>query len=426
MQRRGFARLLACCALIALPAGFLQPAATRAQQHDSDDTNRAPSRSDPIKRSAEFAQRDDGRQRPSYQADPDGAALGIRAVRSDDPGVKVAKVYPDGPAHDAGILVMDHILAVDGRKVSTVDELSRLIASKKPRSALRMRIRHATGQEETVVVTLGTRESALNEPSSINSEFLERTIRRDLRKIQRREGLPILRDQDEVGVESQQGGTPKRDARRQDASDRAQSENRASAEATIQRRHRESRLVDSTKNNDRSTPERSDNESVAGIVVTEGRDDGIVVVQVRPNSSAAAAGIRVHDSIVAVDGREVTSPRDLVRALRQRDPGSTIELRVARNGRTLSTTLRPPALPGQPSSTGRQLSVSRIDELIDQVAALRNEVARLHDEVEQLRQSRDAGARDTAQQTRFPQRLRSTRSTGARPEAPVDVERSPQ
>jgi S1-C subfamily serine protease len=68
---------------------------------------------------------------------------------------------------------------------------------------------------------------------------------------------------------------------------------------------------------------------------------GAEVVEVQPDSAAAAAGIEVGDVITAVDDRPVTSSTELTAAVRSEAPGEKVSLTV-RNGdhsRTVEVTL---------------------------------------------------------------------------------------
>ena len=83
--------------------------------------------------------------------------------------------------------------------------------------------------------------------------------------------------------------------------------------------------------------------SAGGTARTEGflgvqlgrRDDGgsgALVVDVVAGSPAAAAGLRVNDVVVAVDGKPVTGQAALVAAIRDHRPGDTLKIDVRRAG----------------------------------------------------------------------------------------------
>jgi serine protease Do len=59
---------------------------------------------------------------------------------------------------------------------------------------------------------------------------------------------------------------------------------------------------------------------------------GAVVRAVVKDGPAARAGLRARDRISAVEGSAVSSPRDLVRQVKSRPPGSWVELTVLRDG----------------------------------------------------------------------------------------------
>jgi Lon-like protease len=76
----------------------------------------------------------------------------------------------------------------------------------------------------------------------------------------------------------------------------------------------------------------------------------------------AAAKLRPRDLIVAVDGTPVTMPDDLMRILRNRRPGRTLELRVRRGERELEIAIRPVSNPANPRLPflGVQLAEPRV------------------------------------------------------------------
>jgi len=67
----------------------------------------------------------------------------------------------------------------------------------------------------------------------------------------------------------------------------------------------------------------------------------VIVVDVQPDSPAAAAGLMVGDVIVALGGTRITEPGDLRAVLRPQQVGETVTLSVARGGepREISVTI---------------------------------------------------------------------------------------
>jgi serine protease DegQ len=62
---------------------------------------------------------------------------------------------------------------------------------------------------------------------------------------------------------------------------------------------------------------------------------GALITGVEPGTAAAAAGLRIDDVVVAVDGRPVTSAGSLRAAIGQLRVDQPIELEILRGGRTL-------------------------------------------------------------------------------------------
>ena len=60
------------------------------------------------------------------------------------------------------------------------------------------------------------------------------------------------------------------------------------------------------------------------------QDDGVEIDALQPGGPGATGGLRVHDRILAVNGAEVDTPRDVVRAIAALPPGSAAALVVRR------------------------------------------------------------------------------------------------
>jgi serine protease Do len=67
-----------------------------------------------------------------------------------------------------------------------------------------------------------------------------------------------------------------------------------------------------------------------------GVKEGVLVSEVSSGTPAATAGIQAGDVITAVNGRSVMSSADLVREVREAEPGSTIDVRVTRNHKEMT------------------------------------------------------------------------------------------
>jgi serine protease Do len=67
---------------------------------------------------------------------------------------------------------------------------------------------------------------------------------------------------------------------------------------------------------------------------------GALVTDVSDGYPGERAGLRPYDAIVALDDRPVTSDDDLIREISSRAPGSTARLRILRDGREESVTLK--------------------------------------------------------------------------------------
>jgi putative serine protease PepD len=81
-------------------------------------------------------------------------------------------------------------------------------------------------------------------------------------------------------------------------------------------------------------------EGFLGVSLEARRDGGVgsIIATVQPDSPADAAGIKVGDIVLAVDGEPVNGQAGLVAAIRDRNPGDTISIDLVRDGERLSVT----------------------------------------------------------------------------------------
>ncbi len=94
-----------------------------------------------------------------------------------------------------------------------------------------------------------------------------------------------------------------------------------------------------------------------GVVLSGEEGGGVTIREVREESPAEKAGLKEGDRILEMDGRKITTPRDVRRTLRNLEPGDTLQIKVRRGSqeKTLTATVgKPPedALPGLRRSLG--------------------------------------------------------------------------
>ena len=82
-----------------------------------------------------------------------------------------------------------------------------------------------------------------------------------------------------------------------------------------------------------------------------GVKEGVLVSEVSSGTPAATAGIQAGDVITAVNGRGVLSAGDLVREVRQAEPGSAIDVRLTRNHKEMNLKVTLPQRRQVPAGT---------------------------------------------------------------------------
>jgi serine protease Do len=84
--------------------------------------------------------------------DEKGPQLGVRG-RTEEGRCLISQVFPGMPAAEAGLKPGDVIVAVDGRPISTFDELARIVFFKEPGAKLRLKI-DRDGESLTITAEL--------------------------------------------------------------------------------------------------------------------------------------------------------------------------------------------------------------------------------------------------------------------------------
>jgi membrane-associated protease RseP (regulator of RpoE activity) len=83
------------------------------------------------------------------------AALGVTLDEDSRGPVRINHVYEDGPADEAGLRPGDEVVAVDGRRVRSTEDLIHVLADKRPREEIRLVI-DRNGRERDIRARMGS------------------------------------------------------------------------------------------------------------------------------------------------------------------------------------------------------------------------------------------------------------------------------
>lgn len=78
-----------------------------------------------------------------------------------------------------------------------------------------------------------------------------------------------------------------------------------------------------------------------GVRIAEGKDGGVLVDEVGPDSPAEKAGLKKSDVIVEFDGERVRSGRQFSRLVQETAPGRTVKTTVLRDGKKMEVQITP-------------------------------------------------------------------------------------
>ena len=135
-----------------------------------------------------------------------------------------------------------------------------------------------------------------------------------------------------------------------------------------------------------STPRRAtDQQTVLGVTLAPSSGAGVLITEVEPASPAARAGIRDGDYILSIDGKQVSSPRELSSTIRQMQPGDRVQIVKWRGGqeRTVSATL---AAQRTAAFRGGFGEATQEQMILEEQRRLGKQNERLEDLIQQLRQ----------------------------------------
>ncbi len=81
--------------------------------------------------------------------------------------------------------------------------------------------------------------------------------------------------------------------------------------------------------------------SEIGVQIAEGKTEGVLIEEVRPDSPAEKAGLKKSDVIVEFDGERVRSTRQFGRLVQETPPGKTVKATIVRDGRRQNVEIKP-------------------------------------------------------------------------------------
>jgi S1-C subfamily serine protease len=383
----------AAAAVLSLLLAANAPAQSRSEssRNDSDsssasdrDNNQSSSRSDNDRsnQTGQSSQTNQTSRRSQAANQASHPLLGVTFYNDQNAPLEVRRVMPGTPAEEAGLERGDEILSVDGRRVSSVQQLRQQIDRIGPNEEVELGILR-DGRRTTVNarLTAGQRSSAgnrggnqqqWNEPQyGANQGYGQQQqygynqgsnlAGNRSRNQQQWSGQQYGANQ---GYGRQQRGDPQFAGNEQgqgqggahtdydrgfwDGYAQAQHEMGIGNQRSGNQNYGSQTYMRGSRNAGNWQGEQSQfsggasaNHAFLGVMLDENEDNGLRVTNVYPNSPAQEAGIRPGDEILSIDDDDVRSTDDLHRIMSQKDPDDEVAIEVDRNGRqrTLHATL---------------------------------------------------------------------------------------
>jgi S1-C subfamily serine protease len=235
-----------------------------------------------------------------------------RLMTPNGEGVMIVDVVSGSPADEAGLLIGDLIVAVDGEALTAEVDLAKLIGSFAPGDEIVLTIHNAEANETMEVpITLGAH------PEDEDRAFV---------------GIayaiaPLLGSQEEAD--------PENDAKEEDATEGSETDMDGSDEEAGAENNAEGDVVGDVEGNlageeaDTSNTEGGDDEgNVAPRRQTRMGHGGAMVADVVDGGPADQAGLTEGDVIVALDGEKLTADASLGDRIASYEPGDEVTLTV--------------------------------------------------------------------------------------------------
>lgn len=266
--------------------------------------------------------------------------LGILANESSPPGrgVRLVDVLPDGPAAAAGLQVGDLMTSIDGRGVRTLDDLAQLLASRvvgeRPtfvviRGLDALRIDVALTKRPPPEARRFPNFGRIGAPAAPESAAVESPV--ELEPPPAQPQPTIVAPAPPVQLPNPSASTAAPNGPSLGVAPPANSAPRTGLLGI--------RAVE-------VTPELA-------LAMNLPKPTGAMIVEVRPQSPAALAGVPVGAVITSAMGRAVSGPADLADVVRSLGEGAEVKLSYTRFGQSTEKTIKlaaPPAAVPQPSA----------------------------------------------------------------------------
>lgn len=309
--------------------------------------------------------------------------LRVEAKQDDPKGLKVTDVKPDSAADKAGIKKGDTLVSISDQQIDSADEMHKLMSDQQQKS-----------EEAKVNVKLLRDEEEQQVTLTLQSQDAQQAAREQAKKEAQAKEDQAKKDQAEKDAQAdqEQAETDQKEAMDDEKSSDAEQSDKADAGSG----------EDSDESNDGK--EKNDNDKKMGdankqasIGVTLDPSpfqvgEGVRISSVYTNGPAQQAGLKTGDRILKVDGKDISSVKDLQDSVDKMDPDHKAKFTVMVDGEKDSVeivvaskaeTIKRAMVENQPSSN-QSAEAFNADQTLSQT------LTEIRDELRDLRQRVDA------------------------------------
>jgi C-terminal processing protease CtpA/Prc len=243
------------------------------------------------------------------------AKLGVTFYNDDANALEIRRVMPGSAAEEAGLRRGDEILSVNGRRVSSVQQLKQRMDRAGEDQEIELGVLR-NGRQQTIEATLtsGRGTAATNQRRPRNEQY------------------------------GSGGGNGRRSQWSRNQRSRGQGDAQGFGNQGYADQNYESLNQDPSSQSSQRYAEgyrggpRGADHAFLGIALDDDSRNGVRVANIFPDSPAEHAGLRPGDEIVAIDDQDVQSNQDVQQIMSEKDIDDDVSLDVDRNGRERNLT----------------------------------------------------------------------------------------
>lgn len=326
--------------------------------------------------------------------------LRVEDKQDDAKGLKVVSVKPDSAADKAGIKKGDTLVSINDQGVDSSDQMHKLMSDQQQKSEeAKVDVKLLRGEEDQqVTLTLKSQDAqkADSDQAKKNAQAKKDQAKKDQAKkdAQAKQDAQVKMDQAKKD-QANQDAKGKKDQAEVMQKDAKSADKQARKEADKKR-----------EDNDKKKQDDANKQASLGVTLDPSPSqsgEGVRISSVYTNGPAQQAGLKTGDRILKVDGKKITSVKELQDSIDKMDPDHKAKITVMADGEeealdivvaSKAETIKRAMVDNQSATTPSTDGVDTDQTLSQTLTEIRNELRDLQKRVDAMENDDDDGDRD--------------------------------